>query len=115
MKKKLLILGAGNAQIDLIEYAKSIGLETHACSYTNTDKGIPLADVFVQINIVDTEKIENYVKENKIDYIYSVGSDIAVPTFCKVAEKLKYVSFCIRQNRRNLLQQASYARNAWFG
>ena len=25
MKKKLLILGAGNAQIDLIEYAKSIG------------------------------------------------------------------------------------------
>ena len=93
MKKKLLILGAGNAQIDLIEYAKSIGLETHACSYTNTDKGIPLADVFVQINIVDTEKIENYVKENKIDYIYSVGSDIAVPTFCKVAENLNMFHF----------------------
>ncbi len=93
MKKKLLILGAGNAQIDLIEYAKSIGLEVYACSYTNTDKGIPLADVFAQINIVDAEKIESYVKENKIDYIYSVGSDIAVPTFCKVAERLDMFHF----------------------
>lgn len=93
MKKKLLILGAGNAQIDLIEYAKGIGLEVYVCSYTNTDKGIPLADVFAQINIVDTEKIESYVKENEIDYIYSVGSDIAVPTFCKVAERLDMFHF----------------------
>ena len=93
MKKKLLILGAGNAQIDLIEYAKGIGLEVYVCSYTNTDKGIPLADAFAQINIVDTEKIESYVKENKIDYIYSVGSDIAVPTFCRVAERLNMFHF----------------------
>ena len=93
MKKKLLILGTGNAQIDLIEYAKSIGLEVYACSYTNTDKGIPLADVFAQINIVDAEKIEGYVKENEIDYIYSVGSDIAVPTFCRVAERLNMFHF----------------------
>lgn len=93
MKKKLLVLGAGNAQIDLIEYAKSIGLEVYACSYTNTDKGIPKADVFAQINITDAEKIESYVKENKIDYIYSVGSDIAVPTFCKVSENLNMFHF----------------------
>ena len=93
MKKKLLILGAGNAQIDLIEYAKGIGLEVYVCSYTNTDKGISLADAFAQINIVDTEKIESYVKENKIDYIYSVGSDIAVPTFCRVAERLDMFHF----------------------
>ena len=81
MKKKLLVLGAGNAQIDLIEYAKNIGLEVYVCSYSNNDKGIGKADVFAQINIVDSEKIESYVKGNKIDYIYSVGSDIAVPTF----------------------------------
>ena len=93
MKKKLLILGAGNAQIDLIQYAKSIGLEVYACSYSNTDKGIGQADVFAQINIVDSEKIESYVKENKIDYIYSVGSDIAVPTFCSVAEKSNMFHF----------------------
>ena len=93
MKKKLLILGAGNAQIDLIEYAKATGLEVHTCSYTNTDKGIPLSDAFTQINIVDTEKIKSYVTENKIDYIYSIGSDIAVPSFCSAAESLNMVHF----------------------
>lgn len=93
MKKKLLILGAGNAQLDLISYAKNMGLTVYACSYSDTDKGIPLADFFAQINIVDTEKIEEYVKENKIDYIYSVGSDIAVPTFCAVSEHLNMFHF----------------------
>ena len=87
MKKKLLILGAGNAQIDLIEYAKKQGLEVHVCSYSNTDKGIPLADFFAQINIIDTDRIEAYVRENQIDVVYSIGSDIAVPTVCKAAER----------------------------
>lgn len=87
MRKKLLILGAGNAQIDLIEYARDAGLEIYGCSYTNTDKGIPLLDHFAMIDITDAGKIEKYVVENRIDYIYSVGSDIAVPTICKVAEK----------------------------
>ena len=87
MRKKLLILGAGNAQIDLIEYAKDAGFEIYGCSYTNTDKGIPLLDHFAMIDITDAGKIEKYVMENRIDYIYSVGSDIAVPTICEVAEK----------------------------
>lgn len=88
MNKKILILGAGNAQIDLIRYCKSIGLETYGCSYINTDKGIPLLDHFAQINIIDVDAIKNYAVENQIDYIYSIGSDIAVPTFCKAAEEL---------------------------
>lgn len=87
MRKKLLILGAGNAQIDLIEYARDAGFEIYGCSYTNTDKGIPLLDHFAMIDITDAGKIEKYVVENRIDYIYSVGSDVAVPTICKAAEK----------------------------
>ena len=87
MNKKILILGAGNAQIDLINYCNSIGLETYGCSYTNTDKGISLLDHFAQINIIDFEKVKDYFIENQIDYIYSVGSDIAVPTVCKIAEE----------------------------
>ena len=93
LKKKLLILGAGNAQIDLIEYAKEKGFEVHGVSYTNTDSGISLLDFFEQINIIDVEKVTEYVKTNNIDYIYSVGSDIAVPTFCKVAEDLDMFHF----------------------
>ena len=87
MNKKILILGAGNAQLDLINYCNSIGLETYGCSYTDTDKGIPLLDHFAQINIIDTDNIKAYFSENHIDYIYSVGSDIAMPTVCRVAEE----------------------------
>ena len=32
--KRILILGAGNAQIDAIEYCKSAGYEVVGCSYT---------------------------------------------------------------------------------
>ena len=93
MSKKILILGAGNAQLDLINYCNSIGLETYGCSYTDTDKGIPLLGNFAQINITDTEAIKAYFLKNQIDYIYSVGSDIAVPTICKVAEETGKFSF----------------------
>ncbi len=93
MNKKILILGAGNAQLDLINYCKRIGLETYGCSYTNTDKGIPFLDHFAQINIIDCEKVKEYFIENQIDYIYSVGSDIAVPTVCRVAEETGKFSF----------------------
>lgn len=87
MKKKLLIPGAGNAQIDLIEYAKEKGLEVHGISYTDTDPGIPLLDHFEQINITDTDTIAAYVRKHKIDYIYSVGSDLAIPALFSVAEE----------------------------
>lgn len=95
--KKILILGAGNAQIDLINYCNSIGMETYGCSYTNTDKGIPLLQHFAQINITDAAEVEKYFTDHQIDYIYSVGSDIAVPTICKVAEKTDTFHFVMHE------------------
>lgn len=85
---KVLILGAGNAQIDAIEYCKNKGYEVYGCSYTNQDKGIPMLDYFSQINIIDQEAVLSYSKENNIDLIYSVGSDIAMPTVNYVSEQL---------------------------
>ena len=70
-----------------------MGFETYGCSYTDTDKGISLLDHFAQINIIDFEKVKEYFIENQIDYIYSVGSDIAVPTVSKVAEETGNYSF----------------------
>lgn len=97
MSKKFLILGAGNAQVDLINYLNENGVETHGCSYTDTDNGIVLLSHFEQINIIDVEAVENYCVKNNIDYVYSVGSDIAVPTFSKVSENLGKFSFVSSQ------------------
>ena len=91
--KKIMILGAGNAQIDAIEYCKEKGYEVYGCSYTNTDKGIPYLDHFIQLDIKDADGIAEYVKENNIDAVYSVGSDLAMPTVMKVCEMLNMPHF----------------------
>lgn len=84
--KKVLILGAGNAQIDAIKYCREQGWKVYGCSYTNTDKGIPMLDVFKQIDIKDIDGIADYVKSENIDIVYSVGSDLAMPTVMRVSE-----------------------------
>lgn len=91
--KKILILGAGNAQVDLIEYCKENGYYVYGCSYTNTDKGIPLLDSFEQINIIDIEAVRDYAEKIEADIVYSVGSDIAMPTVARVCELLHLPQF----------------------
>lgn len=93
VKMKVLILGVGHAQVDAIKYCKERGLEVHGCSYTNTERGIGLLDKFVQINITDKEAVLEYARREGIDVIYSVGSDIAMPTVSYVANSLNLPSF----------------------
>jgi len=110
--KGVLILGAGNAQIDAIEYliAKD-GYEVHVCSWSAEDKGAKLADKFVQINITDADKIQEYVHKNNIDYIYSIGSDLAMPTVAKISARLGLPCFVSPElpmicNNKHLLRDA---------
>lgn len=90
---KILILGAGSAQIDAIEYCKSKGWTVYGCSYTNTDRGIPMLDHFKQVDIKDAEGVAKYAEENEIDVVYSVGSDLAMPTVMRVGEMLNKPHF----------------------
>lgn len=106
--KKILILGAGNAQIDAIKYCKEKGYKVYGCSYTNTDKGIPLLDEFIQLDIKDIQRVKSYVKQEEIDIVYSVGSDLAIPTAMAVSEELKlphYISYetaCLCQAKHEM-------------
>lgn len=120
--KKILILGAGNAQIDAIEYCKNKGYKVYGCSYTNTDKGIPYLDEFEQINIIDIDAVAKYVKDNDIDLVYSVGSDLAMPTVSKVSEMLglpHFVSYntaltCNMKNKMRILLGDDFKGNVPF-
>lgn len=91
--KKILILGVGNAQVDLIEYCKKHDFEVHGCSYQHGDSGEMLVDKFALIDITNVQSIEKYVIENSIDYVYSVGSDIAMPSVASVCKNLKLNCF----------------------
>lgn len=107
---KVLILGVGSAQVDAIEYCKEKGYEVYGCSYTNTEKGISLLDHFEQLNIVDIDAIKDYAIRENIDIVYSVGSDIAMPTACKVSEDLDLPHFVSYRtaficNNKHLMRQ----------
>ena len=88
MKKRILILGAGNAQIDAIEYCKAKGYEVVGCSYTTVDCGIPHLDIFEQVDIKNVEGIKALAKKYGVAAIYSVGSDLAMPVVMKASEEL---------------------------
>ena len=88
MKDVILILGAGNAQIDAIEYCKSKGYAVCGCSYTTVDNGIPYLDYFEHMDIKNVEGIIEVAREYDAKIVYSVGSDVAMPTVMRASEAL---------------------------
>ena len=107
--KKILVLGTGMPQKDLIVACKGRGFEVHACSYRSGDPGEYVADHFALINITDADAVFDYASENNIDIIYSAGSDIAMPTAFTVSEKLGKKTYCSPRtaeicNTKNLLR-----------
>lgn len=108
--KKILILGTGNAQEDIIRYCKDEGFEVYACSYTSGDNAEKYADHFSLINITAIDEIIKYVVDNKIDLVYSVGSDLAMPSVAAVSERLDMPHFVSLNaahicNNKNLLRE----------
>lgn len=104
MKEKILILGTGNAQVDFIKLCKENGLFVYACSYKSEGRGINLADYFELIDVTDEHLIKKFVNKHKIRYIYSIGTDVAMPVIAKVSEELSlnhFVSYSTAQTCNN--------------
>ena len=85
---KVLILGVASVQMDAVDELKKAGCETFAIAMAKDGPAADKADHFAIINILDEEKIVKYIQENKIDVVYSTGSDIAMPVACKISEQL---------------------------
>lgn len=86
--KRILILGAGNAQIDAIEYCKAHGYEVVGCSYTTVDCGIPHLDIFEQVDIKSVDGVMSLAQKYDVSAIYSIGSDLAMPTVMRASTQL---------------------------
>ena len=91
--KKILVMGIGYSQVDLILAAKELSFEVYACAFDKEGPGKELVDDFKQIDIKDIDAIEEYAKEKEIDFIYSMGLESAIPTITKVSERLGLPSF----------------------
>lgn len=85
--KRFLVLGIGPAQVDLLRRLQG-RYQVHACSNTDQGPGRELADAFALIDIGDRQAVCAYARQHAIDLVYSVGSDLAMPTACWVSEQL---------------------------
>ena len=86
--KKILILGAGIYQVPLIKAARRLGIYSIVVSIPGNYPGFALADKVYYENTTDYAKILEIAKEEKIDGIFTAGTDVAVITIGKVCDAL---------------------------
>lgn len=108
--KKVLILGVAAVQYEAIKELNNMGVETHAVAQKNDGPGAGEAHKFTEINILDTDKLENYILANQIDAVYSTGSDLAMPIISFLSEKLDLPHFVSERtaqicNNKNLMRK----------
>lgn len=85
--KKILILGANNSQVQLIQAAKEEGYYVIVCDYTNDNPGIPLADKHYQVSYLDQEAVLSIAKQEQIDGVMG-NTDPAMPMVAYIAEQM---------------------------
>ena len=112
--KTLMVLGAGVYQVPLIRKAKEMGLRVIVVSYKGNYPGIPLADIFLDINTTDYEAVYRAAKEYKIDGVVTTGTDVCVPTLGYLVDKLgltgpSFASACKSMNK--VLMKEAFQKN----
>ena len=95
---KALILGVGNAQVDALRYLREAGCETYGLSHFKEGRGLAYCDHFDVIDIKDKHNVLAYAKKKRVDLVYSVGSDVAMPTIGYVSEQLGLPYFCSEES-----------------
>lgn len=88
MSKKLMVLGANAGQADLIRHAKDRGWWVIACSGKSGEPGQVLCDKFMQVDVTDLDALIAIARDESVDLVYSVSSDIAIRSATKVSELL---------------------------
>lgn len=86
--KKIAIIGASYLQQPLVEKAKEMGLYTICFAWEDGAVCKDLCDKFYPISIVDKNAILKVCREEKIDAVTSIASDVAVLTVNYVAEQM---------------------------
>lgn len=88
MKKKILIVGGGHAEVPLIHSARLLGLHIITTGNRPLDKGHPYADQFVHADFSDKIAILDIATQYKVDAICSGCNDFAVLSSAYTAECL---------------------------
>ena len=108
--KTIAIIGASYLQRPLVERAKEMGLRTLCFAWAEGAVCKELCDVFYPVSVTEKEEILRICREEKIDGICTIGSDIAAPTVAYVAAQLGLTGnnyeAAVRANNKYLMREA---------
>lgn len=88
--KTIMVIGAGEAQVPLIEAAKKEGYYTVVCDLNPDAPGVVLADEFVKVSTKDRNGLFRIAQEKKIDGIVA-NSEYAMCDAAFISQKLGLV------------------------
>ena len=86
--KSLAIIGASYLQQPVVERAKEMGLRTICFAWPQGAVCKDICDVFYPVSITEKEEILRICREEHIDGICTIASDVAAPTVAYVAEQM---------------------------
>ena len=86
---RLLVLGAGPAQLGLLEAARAHGVWTAVCDRDPAAPGFELADRRCLVSTEDEPAIERLAAALDLDGVIAPGTDWPVAVAARIAEKLK--------------------------
>lgn len=87
MKEKIMILGAGRGQVDLIQTAKRMGYETVVASIKGDYPGFKIADEVCYADISDPEEIAEAAARYKVGGIATACLDTGIAALGYACEK----------------------------
>ncbi|SKB94846.1 Phosphoribosylamine-glycine ligase [Lachnospiraceae bacterium] len=85
---KILLLGAGDPQVQFIHYLHKYGHEVCLLTYDKDPIAKKYADKFFQISTLDVEKVVEVAETEHVDRVIAVCTDQALYTMCAVSERL---------------------------
>lgn len=108
--KTIAIIGASYLQMPLVKRAKEMGIYTICFAWENGAVCKDVCDKFYPISIVEKEQILNICRQEQIDGICTIASDVAAPTVAYVAEKMGLIGnsyeCAMRANNKYLMRKA---------
>lgn len=86
--KKLMLLGGSRYLLSVIETAHKLGLYVITCDYLPDNTAHKFSDEYINVSIIDKEKVLEAAQNLQIDGIMSFACDPGVVTAAYVAEKM---------------------------
>ena len=94
--KKLLMLGTSLASIEMIEYAKSIGVYTIVTDYLEPEKSVAklVADEYWMINTSELDILEKKCREEGVSAVICGVSEFNLEMTMELCRRLNLPSYC---------------------